>query len=315
MKQTAIGLSDSTWNPIRGCKKMSEGCRHCWAERIAGRYAAKGQTYYGIAKLVDGLPVWTEKVRVVENLFLEPMGWPGRVIQVGTMTDLFYAKISDARRDRIFGLMALCPQHIFQVLTHRAIDMYDYFKDPAVWERIELAARAIYLEIYKKEYPSTGKLKGPMRHLWMGVSVEDEEAAVKRIEVLQMTPAALRFAACEPLLGPIDLSRRLKGRRPLGWVIAGGESGVEARPMRPTWVRSLRDQCVEAGVPFYMHQWGAWVPMDGEQVEAYGWPGAQYIWPDGQISVHLAKSDVKTMQAAGALLDGVAWTQMPETRI
>lgn len=311
MRQTAIGLSKSTWNPIRGCKRIDDSCSNCWAERIAGNYSQKGQTYYGIAKLVDGKPTWTGKVTPIQEHLYDPLDWDGRLIMVGTMTDLFYKRVSDAWRDRIFGIMALCPDHIFQVLTKRAQEMHDYFAAPDVWERIEVQARQIYFERIEREYPSKGKLKGPMRHTWLGVSVQDPETLKERCSLLQDIPAALRFVAAEPLLEQVSLGKFLEGRRPMSWVVAGGESGVDARPAAPAWMRSIRDECQAAAVPFFLHQWGAWAPMDAEQLEAYGWPGVQYVWPNGEMSVRMAKSDVKTMKGM-ATLDGVTWNQIPQ---
>jgi protein gp37 len=147
------------------------------------------------------------------------------------------------------------------------------------------------------------------------VSIEDQETANERCKILQAVPAALRFIAAEPLLGMVQIGKFLRGRRPFGWVIAGGESGIDARPMRPSWVRSLRDECQEYEKPFFLHQWGAWLPVNtGQLKEHCNEKSVLYFWPDGEMQVHLQKSDIKTMQDAGITLDGVEWSQKPEIK-
>ena len=317
LKQTYIGLADSTWNPIRGCKHAGDDCQNCWAERIAGRYAKKGQTYYGIAKLVKGEPKWTGKVAQTDKRY-EPLEWTvvsgtkTRSVLVGTMTDLFYDKIPDAWRDEVFGIIALCGNFIFQVQTKYVDAMREYFAAPDVFERIELNAREAYKRKYGRENPSKGHLEGPLANTWLGVSVSDQETADARIRTLQEIPAALYYAAVEPMLGPVTLKEYLTGRRPLKWVIAGGESGWEVRPMRPAWVRQLRDECIKAKRPFFFHQWGAWLPVTTDQLKNHAGPNSvAYIWPDGDMSVHLAKSNLRAMKEHGAEIDGKEWTDRP----
>jgi len=324
MRQSAIGLSDSTWNPFRGCKPVSAGCENCWAERMAGRYAKKGQTYYQIAKLVKDRPTWTGKVLLTEDKLYDPLEWSeleerngglkARSVLVGTMTDIFYSKVPDAWRDHLFGVIALCGFYTFQIQTKYAAEMQAYFAAPNIWKRIERESRAIFRKRYHKPHPSKGHLVGPLQNTWLGVSVENQKTADERCSILLKTPAALRFVAAEPLIDRISLRPFLKGRNRLRWVIAGGESGFDARPANPQWVRALRDEAKASECPFFLHQWGAWLPCSSDDLKTHGGPNSViYVWPHGEISVNLQKSDMKTMMADGVFLDGVEWNQMPKT--
>lgn len=328
MKQTAIKFADSTWNPIRGCQHAGDDCLNCWAERIAGRYAKRGETYYTIAKMVNDKPRWTGKVQIVEDKFYDPLLWqdqvadnfrPGRAarviktVQVASMSDLFYSKVTDEIRDHAFGVIAQSGTITFQVQTKYAEEMHAYFTHPKVWARIERATRKIYKAYNGKAYPSKGHLKGPLRNTWLGVSISDQKTADERISILQKIPAAMRYVQAAPLLGDITLKKYLTGRKRLGWVIAGGESGEDARPCRPAWMRALRDECQESKTPFFMHQWGAWLPVNTDQLKEHCGPNSVlYVWPDGEMSVNLEKSDIRTMQSFGTLLDGVEWTEVPK---
>jgi len=211
--KSSIEWTEMTWNPVTGCTKVSEGCRHCYAERLAQRLQAMGNPRYarGFA------------VTLHEELLDLPRRWHrGRRIFVNSMSDLFHEQVPEEFIRRVFDTMAACPQHIFQVLTKRS-------------QRLrELAPR----------------LPWP-KHVWMGVSVEDERV-LGRIADLRQVPAAVRFLSCEPLLGPLD-HLPLDG---IAWVIVGGESGPGARPMSPEWVESILAQCRRAGVAFFFKQWG-----------------------------------------------------------
>lgn len=318
MKQTAIEFIEGSWNPIRGCHAVSAGCENCWAERIAGRYAKKGETYYGIAKLVKDKPKWTGKVQWVGEKFWDPLDWSPRRVLVGSMTDLFYPKIIDEWRDNIFGLICMLPSHRFMVQTKHVEEMREYFTHPKVFKRIEAAARQLYKERYHSRYVSAGHLKGPLANTWLGVSVENQKAADERIPILQDIPAPLRWVQGAPLIDQVSLAKYLKGRKAIDWVIADGESGEDARPCDPAWMRLLRDECKAAKKPFFLHQWGAWVPATTDQLkEMYGdiKPILQF-WKSGDMSVNLVRSDKLTMQKSakkmeGALLDGEDWKQIP----
>lgn len=200
--------------------------------------------------------------------------WPRRIF-VNRMSDLFHQDVPNEFIDKVFAVMALAPWHTFQVLTKRPERMRDYLSDRFVTDGIEeqmiaLLARHPDLEPRQKIYP--------LPNVWLGVSVEDQDSADARIPLLLRTPAAVRWISAEPLLGPVDLMQLddhsrggltiygwnclyrnpTFGRPGIDWVVVGGESGPNARPMHPDWVRSLRDQCADSGVPFLFKQWGEW---------------------------------------------------------
>ncbi len=208
-----IEWTEMTWNPVTGCTKISQGCKHCYAERMAKRLTAMGSDRYR-----NGF-----RVTLHPDLIDVPRKWRHpRVVFVNSMSDLFHEEIPDAFIERVFATMRDCPQHTFQVLTKRAD---------------RLAALA-------------PRLPWP-RNVWMGVSVEDARV-VDRIGYLQKTPAAVRFLSLEPLIGPLE-NLLLNG---IDWVIVGGESGPQARPMKPEWVKSILRQCRAASVAFFFKQWG-----------------------------------------------------------
>jgi protein gp37 len=295
-KETGISWTDSTWNPIRGCSRVSEGCRNCYAESVAHRFSGPGLPYEGLVQLdAEGKSkgLWNGQIKFVEDHLLDPLKWKApRRIFVNSMSDLFHENVTDEMCDRIFAVMALCPQHTFQVLTKRPERMKNYWlKDPndrrarqLRWIHGTLSVDAYYRKLDARwqagEAPEFD-LGIIAQNVHLGVSVEDQKTADERIPLLLETPAAVRFISAEPLLGAIDLTRlqlgdvnpyaghaceldalsmRINGERALGWAIVGGESGPGARPMHPDWARSLRDQCKAAGIPFFFKQWGGWMP-------------------------------------------------------
>ena len=266
---TKIEWTDATWNPITGCSVTSPGCTNCYAMHLAGTRLAHHPSRAGLTHEVNGNHVWTGATRLNEQWLDQPLRWrkPRRIF-VCAHGDLFHESVPDAWIDRVFAVMALAPQHTFQVLTKRAVRMREYLTHPRRLSVIDL----------------------PLPNVWLGVSVEDQARANERIPELLATPAAVRWLSMEPLLGPIDLyggdpDPRLGGvtagdgislsqwwraddpsdappRPGIDWVVVGGESGHDARPMHPDWARSLRDQCAAAAVPFFFKQWGEWVPGD-----------------------------------------------------
>ena len=210
---SSIEWTEATWNPVSGCDKVSPGCKHCYAERMALRLRAMGQPNYR-----NGFAV------TLQSQALElPLGWKKpRTIFVNSMSDLFHARVPDSFVRQVFDVMRRASWHRFQVLTKRS-------------ERLAKLASSL-------DWP---------RNVWMGVSVESS-AFAHRIDDLRSVPAALRLLSLEPLLGPLpDLD--LRG---IDWVIVGGESGPDARPLEPSWATDLRDQCGHAGVAFFFKQWG-----------------------------------------------------------
>lgn len=284
--KTGIEWTDSTWNPIRGCTRVSEGCRNCYAERQAMRASGPGAAYEGLVAITNGHPQWTGKIQFVEKHLLDPLSWkkPRRVF-VNSMSDLFHEQVTDEMRDKIFAVMALCPQHTFQVLTKRPKRMLEYL-DPACGR---IASVVMKLRRERGDRCLVGPLSHirpgaqwwPLANVWLGVSVENQKTADQRIPLLLQTSAAVRFISAEPLLGRVTLEELPSASgigyhlnalsnagvdrgalipSKLDWVICGGESGPSARPMHPDWARSLRDQCQDAGVTFFFKQWGEWAP-------------------------------------------------------
>jgi protein gp37 len=213
-----IEWTDATWNPIRGCTKISPGCAHCYAETFAERF--RGVPGHPYEQGFD-LKLMPEKLG-------EPLRWAkSKMVFVNSMSDLFHDGVTDDYIEHVCLVMQRANWHTFQVLTKRSERMRDLLNS-----RLGFAARET--------------------HIWFGVSVENKQHGLPRVEHLRSAPAGLRMLSVEPLLedlGRLDLSG-------IGWVILGGESGPKARPLDPDWVRSVRDQCQAANVPFFFKQWG-----------------------------------------------------------
>lgn len=216
--QSTIEWTDSTWNPVRGCTKISPGCKHCYAETFAERF--RGVPGHPYERGFD--------LRLVPERLADPLRWSdSRMIFVNSMSDLFHDGVPTDYIERVCEVMASAKWHTFQVLTKRADRIGKLLND-----RLRRFAT--------------------MRHIWWGVSVENKKYGLPRITQLRNTPAAVRFLSVEPLLE--DLGKvNLEG---ISWVIVGGESGPGARRLDPVWVRSIRDQCAKAKVPFFFKQWG-----------------------------------------------------------
>lgn len=273
-KHSAIDYVDASWNPWQGCRKVSEGCRHCYMYRQKRRY---GQDP-------------TVVVRSKPATFQAPLKWkePRRILAC-SWSD-FFIEEADEWRDEAWDVIRRCPRHTFLVLTKRIQRAAEHL--PEDW---------------------------PLPNVWLGVSVEDQASADLRIPLLLMLGAVKTFVSCEPLLGPLDLRfvrydgmvdinvlngdhgvwRPLSGRsdKKLDWVIVGGETGRQARPMQMAWALSLRDQCREADTPFFFKQWGEWAP--------YRQPALQ----DGPDEVVMKRVGRKQ---AGRLLAGRTWDEIPE---
>jgi protein gp37 len=253
MTTTKIEWTDRTWNPVTGCTKVSRGCDHCYAEGIARRFA-------GSKAFPNGFDVTLHPERITA-----PLRWrkPARVF-VNSMSDLFHADIPDDFIARVFAVMAATPFNTYQVLTKRHGRMRSLLSDSNFADLViedlhtSLDLNADYVDSCLETW------LWPLRNVWLGVSVEDQQRADLRIPALLDTPAAVRFLSCEPLLGPIVLCTGCAIDTPcaldrvggVDWVIVGGESGPGARPMEPAWARDLRDQSTTNGVPFFFKQWG-----------------------------------------------------------
>lgn len=306
---TRIEWADATWNPVTGCTKVSPGCDNCYAETFAERWRG-----------VPGHPF--------EQGFDVKL-WPGRLgdplkrrkptrIFVCSMADLFHKDVPGGFIAHVFAAMAVSTRHTFMVLTKRPARMRALLSDQEF--RAQVVAESDVLAGPPYEWP--------LPNVMLGVSVEDQERADQRVPLLLDTPAAVRFLSCEPLLGPVDLRRWFGYNSPpdgeycarsaedqqIRWVIVGGESGAKARPMHPEWAQTLRDQSVDAGVPFFFKQWGEWVSPQhidiagyddveaderGSVVDSGGAGDAEIMWRVGK-------------KAAGRWLDGRTWDERPE---
>jgi len=288
------GTKGETWNPVVGCTKVSAGCKFCYAKRIHDN-RHKAYTEGKLQKTPQYAKPF-EHVQLMHARLTTPLGWKQpRTVFVNSVSDLFHEDVPFDFIDRVFAIMALTPQHTYQILTKRPERMAEYTnaapegEDPADYRpgagmlyRIEQQLRTIDswlgpdLHLTEDQWSFCENFDGqhlPLPNVWLGTSVENQAAADARIPHLLRCPAAVRFLSCEPLLGPVDLKNitgggsryqvlePVPGHRPrIDWVITGGESGPGARPMHPDWARSLRDQCAAAEVPFFFKQWGAWKP-------------------------------------------------------
>ena len=285
-----IEWTDDTWNPCLGCSKTSPGCKRCYAIREVHRMAGNpnpkiAAANAGLTIIQGGEPNWTGKVRLIPERLGIPLKRrkPTRHF-VNSLSDLFHEELPDEAIDQVFGAMGLATRHTFQVLTKRAERMVRWFDsnpggtwDTSTDQRCLTAAESLVGH-------RLGSFPFPMPHVWLGVSVESRDY-LSRIDDLRRTPAAVRFLSLEPLLEDLgNIGDYLRDRCPecgrfwkrgwhdcpnpvgcdghpsggIDWVIVGGESGKGARPVHPDWVRSIRDQCIAAGVPFFFKQWGEW---------------------------------------------------------
>lgn len=360
--KSSIEWTDATWPIVQGCDYESPGCTHCYAVPLLWRMAhnpnpaISGPLQGVVAKNAAGKLHFTGKVALREDRLDWPLKWKEpRQIFVPSHGDLFHPSVPDWFIDKVFAVMALCPQHTFQVLTKRSKRMREYLSTPDVAARVWKAANEIpdcSERLYLRALGMNGGDWGgatpwPLRNVWAGVSTEDQPRADERIPDLRATPAAVRFISAEPLLGPLDIAEHLIGEEehgidmsrevggrvgactgwipPLDWVIAGGESGPRSRPMHPDWVRSLRDQCATARVPFFFKQWGNWrEAQEGDEFDTSrgraSKPPAFIVKPDdGTVHCFMPPNPdprCRVMlevgkKAAGATLDGREHREFP----
>lgn len=313
---TKIEWTDATWNPITGCSVVSPGCTNCYAMRLAGTRLKHISSRTGLTRDTKAGPVWTGEVRFNEPALGEPPRWRRpRMIFVCAHGDLFAENVPDAWIDRVFAVMALSPQHTFQVLTKRPERMRAYVSsiadrlgeimgarvphpagERALWDLLDPAAFA-----------------RPLPNVWLGFSAEDQRRFDEREDAVHCLAADgwTTWCSAEPLLGPLEMGRAARWLR---WLVAGGESGPGARPMHPDWARSLRDQCAAAGVPFLFKQWGVWKHMPER---AHFKEAARKDWKrvsSDQDGVRPALMFNVGKKAAGRTLDGVTHDAFPEHR-
>lgn len=314
--QSKIEWTDATWNPITGCTPVSEGCANCYAKREAeGRLRGK----YGYPQ--DN----PFRVTFHEDKLEQPLKWRRpRKIFVCSMGDLFHEDVPVEWIDKVIDVIARCEQHRFMLLTKRPERMKDYFLGLRDDPEQAMRFRSGRTELHK--YALALRKGEPLRNVWLGVTAENQQRADERIPMLLQIPAAKLFVSVEPMLGPVDLYQWLGGDREidpphkynggLDWVICGGETGPEARPMHREWVRSLRDQCVAAQVPFFFKSWGEWkficeviIPEydKADYPEYWRRPGEKpmFAFPDGTTLERLGR------RQTGRELDGRTWDEEP----
>lgn len=365
---SAIEWTDATWNPTTGCTKISEGCRHCYIDRTPlfriGVASPRGGGEPIPPRRFDSEEVGgTTGVMLHPERIDQPLRWkkPRRVF-VNSLSDLFHDDVPMPFIAQVFAAMALAPQHTFQVLTKRPRRMRDLLSNPMFWSSVkghglQLAARHHIYNVPLSNYPAP--------NVWLGTSVEDQKACDLRVPLLVQTPAHVRFLSCEPLLGPVTLpfEEEVDGcscgagdsvgpggpHEPgcgtvegiawsrLHWVIVGGESGPQARPMHPDWARSLRDQCTRWGVPYFFKQWGSWSPNADPLIEG-GEGGILRKEQRTRRSIYLDAAGVRrttneldtfhkpsdwerlvhagaSAKSGGRELDGRTWDEMPGVEV
>lgn len=285
MGKTTIEWTDSSWNPVTGCTKISQGCKFCYAETLYNRFNG--------AKSFNNVTSHHSRLN-------DPFLWKPQRVFVNSMSDLFHESVLTSFIDEIMVTMAFTPHITYQVLTKRSLRMMEYMNDPKMPQRI------LDLMHYKKQffYPPTANKKlyfmqekhediiknttFPLKNVWTGVSVENQEMADERIPNLKTTNSALRFLSCEPLLGYIDLTKHLSDNGIIEWIIIGGESGNQARPMHPYWVEYILLQLANRAKFFknvpavFFKQWGSYIPgsdyLSGKKHFAVLDNGNKYKW-------------------------------------
>jgi protein gp37 len=316
-KDSKISWCDATWQVVAGCTPVSPGCKHCYSARLCATRFAHLPWAKGLAKTVvepsyDRSYRWTGEVVCRADQLDVPLHWrAGKRIFVGDRGDMFHEKVPDEFIAAVMGVAGACPQHTFLFLTKRPRRIGEWFewlaslakcralnrfadepKDVS-WRHyacVEIAHSIMSNSGLRPHYDILSCWLPP--NAWLGTSV-CAKSDLANIDHLRLVPAAKRFLSIEPLiedLGPLDLTG-------IDWVICGGESGPGARPMHPDWVRSIRDQCVKAGVPFFFKQWGQWAPLTGGQ----GFHG-KTVWRMRSVGA----------KVAGRVLDGRTWEEGPQ---
>ena len=281
-----------SWNPVVGCTKCSPACENCYAET---RHTQRHKALLAGKKVAECYRKPFGQVQFLPERLENPLHWktPQRIF-VGNMGDLFHEVARSDWRDKIFDIMAQCPQHTFMLLTKRPLRMN------------------LYVQEWLNFHGET-----PLPNVWLGTTIWDQPSLERALPFLLRTPAALRFLSIEPMLGPVVIPPDML--KLLGWLICGGETGPGARPMHPDWARSLRDQCQAAGVPFFFKQWGEWAEgeEDGKRdhmnITASGANWDKLPVDDALLGeARDAMSMLRVGSSrAGRLLDGQEWSEVP----
>lgn len=265
-EKSAIEWTEASWNPIRGCSRVSEGCRHCYAERQAIRIPAYAEA--GLIESTSRGPRWTGRVALHLPALDLPLRWrrPRRIF-VNSMSDLFHEGVRDEWIAAVFAVMFMAGHHTYQVLTKRPERMRRWL----TWLQDQPDKAGVLLDAVVDVSRQVGEWKlgraavgpWPKPHIWLGVSIEDQATADERIPLLLQTPAAVRWVSYEPALGPVDFSRSGARNVPPGvevggldWIVVGGESGPGARDCHQSWIETTIAQGRAASVPIFVKQVG-----------------------------------------------------------
>ncbi|SEU46852.1 DUF5131 family protein [Nonomuraea wenchangensis] len=320
------GRRGATWNFVTGCTKVSEGCRRCYIERQTPMRVA-GRRFDG-----PHIGATTGVMLHPERLDMPLKKRDPLRIFVNSMSDLWHDDVPTEMVAHAFAVMAMTPQHTYLILTKRPGPMRSMLRSDDFWKAVGEAGRGIAFARVRGKYRSASPMQltpdssadgywmpvRPLPNVQIGVSTEDQATADLRIPTLLATPhIAVRWISAEPLLGPVVLRDEWLAADPesstpaLDWVVAGGESGTDARLMHPDWPRSLRDQCTAAGVPFFFKQWGAWTPTGMVGIGNQG-PRFAYIGDPVDEHGHRIVMENVGKHQAGAILDGQTWTEYPD---
>jgi protein gp37 len=324
-EHSKIEWTDATWNPITGCSIISPGCTNCYAMRLAGTRLKHHPSRAGLTRDSKAGPVWTGKTRMNEEWLTQPLTWrrPRRIF-VCAHGDLFHESVPDEWIDKVFAVMAMAPQHTFQVLTKRAARMLEYLTE-GPWGAIEAECAELIggddVDAWQRADAATDPSRVPLPNVILGVSAEDQTRSDERRD--HLGPLARKhgwrtFVSYEPALGPVDWT----GWEFLDWMISGGESQTGSRPSHPDWHRAARDFCAANGVPYHFKQWGDWVAITDRDRDDPDWRADYRTEKTTRRILNLAGGGgfhgerVHLMErvgksAAGRLLDGVEHNGMP----
>jgi protein gp37 len=341
MSNSKIEWTEKSWNPIVGCTKVSKGCDNCYAMRMAWRHQhnPKLQEKYSgtVKKMANGEVNWTGKINLLESELIRPLQWkkPSMVF-VNSMSDLFHESVPFEFIALVYDTMLVADEHTYQVLTKRPDRMLKFIE----WYGYNSSLEGLNVEEYHINFSSA------FSHVWHGVSVENQETANNRIPLLLKVPAKIRFLSCEPLISRVSFRwkyvpknwREEKGSLTqyeildgIHWVIAGGESGTNARPVHPDWIRTIRDQCAETDIPFFFKQWGEYASEEFQEAYCVVCGCTEYAacpdgcsWLEDEMEDRCSNCEGEPIpedrplyfkkvgkKAAGRLLDGVEHSEFP----
>jgi protein gp37 len=257
--KTGIQWTDATWNPLRGCSRVSKGCENCYAEKVAHRFSGSGQPYEGLIALGKKGARWNGKISLVPEKLNDPLRWTRpRMVFVNSMSDLFHENVSNEYIAAVFGVMAAAKTHTFQVLTKRPQRMLKWFDWIEEKRRVQKDPLSTVQCVYEAQQHSccngfTGySTPWPLKNVWLGVSCEDQETADSRMPLLMECPAIVRWASFEPALGPANFNLW-----PLDWIVVGGESGPGSRSFDWRWAQNVVENARGTGTRVFVKQLGS----------------------------------------------------------